>query len=83
MRKSGFRKRIRERFESDTMDKMKKAGMLYIIAAAEEDGKELELETFLENNPDATVFDAGDFLDTLIPDMIFEIVDDSELDEED
>lgn len=82
MEKTELLATLQQRFAADTADKMGKAALQYVTAVVREEDVQQELLAFLQQNPRASVHDAADYLDELLPRMEMELVDDSELDEE-
>ena len=81
MKITSFRDLVHQRFDAECTDKMGRDTLLGIISMAEEFELVEDVVEYLRSHPEATVYDTSNYIDTIAPEQIIEIVDDDELED--
>lgn len=82
METSSFRRLMHQRFDSVCKGKLERDAVIGIIALAEDEEREEEIEAFLLDNPTATLRETIDYAGADLINQRVEIVDDDEMDED-
>lgn len=78
---SKFRRMIHERFDKACKGRLDADDLIWIIAAAEEDGLEPKVEAYLGSHPEATIRETAAYMDSICPEVEIEFVDDDLLED--
>jgi len=83
MKNTRFRELVHQRFDAECTSRLGRDTLLGIIVVSEEYELQEDVESYLRTHPEATVYETSDYIDTIAPEQIIEIVDDDELEDED